>query len=102
MCFWQLVVGTDCAKHGDASSLELFLGECGAIHHAHQKGVIHRDLKPSNVLVREQEGKPVPKVIDFGIATPNPRLPYRFGTLLNGSFSPFINRLVIVPRVEPI
>ena len=67
-------MGTDCAKHGDASSLELFLGVCGAM-----KGVIHRDLKPSNVLVKEQEGKPVPKVIDFGIATPSPRLPYRFG-----------------------
>jgi serine/threonine protein kinase len=41
---------------------------CKAIHHAHQKGVIHRDIKPSNVLVAEQEGIPVPKVIDFGLA----------------------------------
>ena len=48
--------------------LELFLAVCRAVQHAHQKGVIHRDLKPSNVLVMEQEGKPVPKVIDFGIA----------------------------------
>ncbi|MBV9506354.1 MAG: serine/threonine protein kinase, partial [Acidobacteriia bacterium] len=48
--------------------LELFLGVCRAVHHAHLKGVIHRDLKPSNVLVTEQEGAPVPKVIDFGIA----------------------------------
>jgi eukaryotic-like serine/threonine-protein kinase len=48
--------------------LELFLVVCRAIQHAHQKGVIHRDLKPSNVLVMEQEGQPVPKVIDFGIA----------------------------------
>ena len=48
--------------------LELFLSVCRAVEHAHQKGVIHRDLKPSNVLVMEQEGAPVAKVIDFGIA----------------------------------
>src|SRR5712692_7019313 len=48
--------------------LELFLAVCLAVQHAHQKGVIHRDLKPSNVLVMEQDGAPVPKVIDFGIA----------------------------------
>ena len=48
--------------------LELFLAVCRAVFHAHQKGVIHRDLKPSNVLVKEQDGTPVPKVIDFGIA----------------------------------
>jgi serine/threonine protein kinase/tetratricopeptide (TPR) repeat protein len=48
--------------------LELFLAVCRAVQHAHHKGVIHRDLKPSNVLVMEQDGAPVPKVIDFGIA----------------------------------
>ncbi len=48
--------------------LELFLPVCQAIQHAHQKGVIHRDLKPSNVLVTEQGGDAVPKIIDFGIA----------------------------------
>jgi len=48
--------------------LELFLAVCHAVQHAHKKSVIHRDLKPSNVLVMEQEGTPVAKVIDFGIA----------------------------------
>jgi serine/threonine protein kinase len=48
--------------------LELFVPVCQAIQHAHQKGVIHRDIKPSNVLVTLHEGKPFPKVIDFGVA----------------------------------
>jgi serine/threonine protein kinase len=48
--------------------LQVFLSVCRAIQHAHEKGVIHRDLKPSNVLLTEQEGKPLAKVIDFGIA----------------------------------
>jgi serine/threonine protein kinase len=48
--------------------LQLFQQVCQAVHHAHQKGVIHRDLKPSNILIGEQDGRPVPKVIDFGIA----------------------------------
>ena len=48
--------------------LRLFLDVCRAVQHAHQKGIIHRDLKPSNVLVAEIDGRPVPKVIDFGVA----------------------------------
>jgi WD40 repeat protein/serine/threonine protein kinase len=48
--------------------LELFVPVCQAIQHAHQKGIIHRDLKPSNVLVALYDGRPVPKVIDFGVA----------------------------------
>src|SRR5262249_13018941 len=48
--------------------LELFMPVCQAVQHAHQKGIIHRDLKPSNVLVAQYDGRPVPKVIDFGIA----------------------------------
>lgn len=48
--------------------LELFIPICQAIQHAHQKGIIHRDLKPTNILVTLVDNKPVPKVIDFGIA----------------------------------
>jgi serine/threonine protein kinase/WD40 repeat protein len=48
--------------------LELFVPVCQAIQHAHQKGIIHRDIKPSNVMVTLYDGKPVPKVIDFGVA----------------------------------
>jgi serine/threonine protein kinase len=48
--------------------LELFVKVCEGVQHAHQKAVIHRDLKPSNVLVVEVDGKPVPRIIDFGIA----------------------------------
>ncbi len=48
--------------------LELFLGICSAVQHAHQKGIIHRDLKPNNILVALNDETPLPKIIDFGIA----------------------------------
>jgi eukaryotic-like serine/threonine-protein kinase len=48
--------------------LELFVTVCHAVQHAHQKGVIHRDIKPTNVLVSMQDGRPAPKIIDFGVA----------------------------------
>lgn len=59
-----------CVEHqlGTEERLRLFIQVCEALGHAHQKGVIHRDLKPSNVLVVEQDGRPQPKIIDFGIA----------------------------------
>jgi hypothetical protein len=59
-----------CDEHQLPTSqrLDLFMQVCHAVQHAHQKGIIHRDLKPSNVLVTEMDGKPLPKVIDFGIA----------------------------------
>jgi serine/threonine protein kinase len=48
--------------------LELFIQACEGVQHAHQKAIIHRDLKPSNILVIEVDGKPVPRIIDFGLA----------------------------------
>ena len=48
--------------------LELFVPICQAVQHAHQKGIIHRDLKPANILVTLIDDRPVPKVIDFGVA----------------------------------
>ena len=58
----------DKAKLTPSERLDLFVPVCHAVQHAHQKGIIHRDLKPSNILVGLYDGKPVPKVIDFGIA----------------------------------
>jgi len=47
--------------------LGLFVSICQAVHHAHQKGIVHRDIKPTNIMVTLLDGKPVAKVIDFGI-----------------------------------
>lgn len=59
-----------CDRHrlNIAQRLELFLQVCDGVQHAHQKAVIHRDLKPANILVTEVDGKPAPRVIDFGLA----------------------------------
>jgi serine/threonine protein kinase/tetratricopeptide (TPR) repeat protein len=59
-----------CDEHrlGIKARLELFVTVCQAVQHAHQKGIIHRDLKPGNVLVTKVDGRPSPKVIDFGVA----------------------------------
>jgi serine/threonine protein kinase/Flp pilus assembly protein TadD len=58
----------DQANASTRERLELFNAVCSAVHHAHQKGIIHRDIKPGNVLVTLHDGKPVVKVIDFGVA----------------------------------
>jgi DNA-binding beta-propeller fold protein YncE len=70
----ELVKGVPITKYCDEHHLpprrrlELFMQVCQAVQHAHQKGIIHRDIKPNNVLVAQYDGKPVPKVIDFGVA----------------------------------
>jgi tetratricopeptide (TPR) repeat protein/tRNA A-37 threonylcarbamoyl transferase component Bud32 len=58
----------DTAKLSPRERMELFVPVCQAVQHAHQKGIIHRDLKPGNVLIALYDSKPVPKVIDFGVA----------------------------------
>ena len=70
----ELVKGVPLTQYCDQqlltvqARLELFVAVCQAVQHAHQKGIIHRDLKPGNVLVTEVDGRPTPKVIDFGVA----------------------------------
>jgi serine/threonine protein kinase len=70
----ELVKGVPITRYCDEhhltprERLELFIPVCQAIQHAHHKGIIHRDIKPSNVMVCIYDGKPVPKVIDFGVA----------------------------------
>jgi tetratricopeptide (TPR) repeat protein len=70
----ELVKGVPITAYCDEQKLALkerlglFVGVCQAVQHAHQKGIIHRDIKPSNVMIARYDGRPVPKVIDFGIA----------------------------------
>ena len=63
-----LTIFCDELKLTPKARLELFVPICRAVQHAHQKGIVHRDLKPANILVTMIDGKPVPKVIDFGVA----------------------------------
>jgi serine/threonine protein kinase len=70
----ELVTGVSITEYCDKNNLNtkerlaLFIQVCNAVQHAHQKGIIHRDIKPTNVMVTRHEGRPIPKVIDFGIA----------------------------------
>jgi serine/threonine protein kinase len=63
-------ITTYCDKHKLTvrQRMELFIQVCDGVQHAHQKAIIHRDLKPSNILVCEVDGKPMPRIIDFGVA----------------------------------
>ena len=70
----ELVTGVSITEYCDKNNLStkerlaLFIQVCNAVQHAHQKGIIHRDIKPTNVMVTRYESRPIPKVIDFGIA----------------------------------
>lgn len=70
----ELVSGRPLIEYADKEELtteqrlQLFVLICNAVQHAHQKGIVHRDLKPANILVTTVDGRPVPKVIDFGVA----------------------------------
>src|SRR5262249_1025938 len=65
----------DARKLGIRERLELFIRVCEGVQHAHQKAIIHRDLKPSNILVVDVDGKPMPRIIDFGLAKATAMLP---------------------------
>ena len=58
----------DAQRLSTQERLTLFMDVCGGVQHAHQKGIIHRDIKPSNILVAVEDGRPIPKIIDFGVA----------------------------------
>ena len=86
----ELVKGMPLTEYCDAhrlsiqDRLSLFMQICSAVQHAHQKGIIHRDLKPTNILVESHDGKPVPKVIDFGLAKATSGLQLTENTLFTG------------------
>src|SRR5205085_5028180 len=100
----ELVKGVPLTEFCDAHKLsvpdrlDLFRQICAAVHHAHQKGVIHRDLKPTNVLVESHDGKPVPKVIDFGLAKATTGLQLTENTLFTGFGSVMGTPLYMAPE----
>jgi eukaryotic-like serine/threonine-protein kinase len=88
----------DAYKLSIPDRLHLFMQVCQAVQHAHQKGVIHRDLKPSNILVESHDGKPVPKVIDFGLAKATSGLQLTEHTLFTGFGSVLGTPLYMAPE----
>ena len=93
----ELVAGVPITEYCDTQRLDtrrrldLFVAVCKGVQHAHQKGVIHRDLKPSNILVRETDSRPVPTIIDFGIAKAVERRP------ADGAFTTELGAMVGTP-----
>ncbi len=75
-----------CDRHrlGVRARLELLIAVCEGIQHAHEKGVLHRDVKPSNILITEDQDRPTPKIIDFGIAKALDQ-PFTEGTIFTGT-----------------
>ena len=78
--------------------LQLFMHICSAVQHAHQKGIIHRDLKPTNILVENHDDKPVPKVIDFGLAKATSGLQLSENTLFTAFGSVMGTPLYMAPE----
>jgi len=100
----ELVRGVPLTEYCDAHQLGipdrlgLFIQICEAVQHAHQKGIIHRDLKPTNILVESHDGKPVPKVIDFGLAKATTGLQLSDHTLLTAFGSVMGTPLYMAPE----
>ena len=100
----ELVKGVPLAEFCDIQKLSiperlnLFMQICSAVQHAHQKGIIHRDLKPSNILVESHDDKPVPKVIDFGLAKATSGMQLTENTLFTGFGSVMGTPLYMAPE----
>lgn len=100
----ELVKGVPVTEYCDVHKLSipdrlnLFMKICSAVQHAHQKGIIHRDLKPSNILVESHDGKPVPRVIDFGLAKATSGLQLTENTLFTGFGSVMGTPLYMAPE----
>ncbi|MDG3008416.1 serine/threonine-protein kinase [Paludisphaera mucosa] len=100
----ELVKGVPLNEYCDAHHLSirdrlaLFVQICSAVQHAHQKGIIHRDLKPTNILVEDHDGKPMPRVIDFGLAKATSGLQLSENTLFTAFGSVMGTPLYMAPE----